>query len=217
MLVVFTGVGAKKRWLDIARNIWSGPIDVCISTGLAGALRESIAWVKSSRRVRSTISLEHETRLRRGIVDLAKSCGAEAVPALLTVDRVVWSRGKAGTGAKPAILWIWKPPKCSCRPRAGRSCSLCSRRQRLLLRRFAARFQSSGHGRGRRQPAPRSGRTRAPPKRAAGFGALGRQSHAAAEALACSSIVTCKAWREFTPAKSPRRLPRDERCKFDSK
>lgn len=91
VLVVFTGVGAKKRWLDIARNIWSGPIDVCISTGLAGALREShrVGEIVAPRAVEH-VSLGTRLPCDAELVDLAKSCGAEAVPLLLTVDHVVW-------------------------------------------------------------------------------------------------------------------------------
>jgi nucleoside phosphorylase len=90
VLVVFTGVGAKKPWLDIARNIWSGPIDVCISSGLAGALRDSycVGEIIAPRAV-APISHNQKIACDSELLDLARSCGAETVPTLLTVDRVV--------------------------------------------------------------------------------------------------------------------------------
>src|SRR5260370_33415019 len=37
--VVLTGVGGKSAWLETTRIVWDGDVDICVSSGLAGALR----------------------------------------------------------------------------------------------------------------------------------------------------------------------------------
>ncbi len=37
--ILLTGIGGKSAWLETTKKIWDGDIDVCISSGLAGALR----------------------------------------------------------------------------------------------------------------------------------------------------------------------------------
>jgi len=38
--VLLTGIGGKSGWLGTTKRIWDGEVDICISSGLAGALRE---------------------------------------------------------------------------------------------------------------------------------------------------------------------------------
>src|SRR6202451_1559212 len=37
--VILTGIGGKKAWVEATKVLWDGDIDVCISSGLAGALK----------------------------------------------------------------------------------------------------------------------------------------------------------------------------------
>src|SRR5713226_7824242 len=37
--VILTGIGCKSAWLETTKQVWNGDVDVCISSGLAGALR----------------------------------------------------------------------------------------------------------------------------------------------------------------------------------
>jgi len=38
--VLLTGIGGKNPWLEATKLIWDGDVNVCVSSGLAGALRE---------------------------------------------------------------------------------------------------------------------------------------------------------------------------------
>src|SRR5260221_2264816 len=40
LIVLLTGVGGRRAWAEATRVIWDGNVDICISSGLAGALRE---------------------------------------------------------------------------------------------------------------------------------------------------------------------------------
>ena len=40
LVVLLTGVGGRRAWAEATKVIWDGNVDVCISSGLAGALRE---------------------------------------------------------------------------------------------------------------------------------------------------------------------------------
>src|SRR5258707_6968264 len=38
LVVLLTGVGGRRAWAEATKVIWDGNVDVCISSGLAGAL-----------------------------------------------------------------------------------------------------------------------------------------------------------------------------------
>src|SRR6267378_4167818 len=72
LVVLLTGVGGRRAWAEATKVIWDGNVDVCISSGLAGALRG-----------------EH------------RPCDAKAVDAFYSVDHVlVRSSEKCELGAK---------------------------------------------------------------------------------------------------------------------
>ncbi|MGB2668896.1 MAG: hypothetical protein WAK48_33245 [Candidatus Acidiferrum sp.] len=37
--VLLTGIGGKSAWLETTKRIWDGDVDICVSSGLAAALR----------------------------------------------------------------------------------------------------------------------------------------------------------------------------------
>src|SRR5260370_18089946 len=37
--VLLTGVGGKSAWVGTTKIVWDGDVDICVSSGLAGALR----------------------------------------------------------------------------------------------------------------------------------------------------------------------------------
>ncbi len=39
LTVLLTGMGCKKAWIEATKVIWDSDVDICISSGLAGALR----------------------------------------------------------------------------------------------------------------------------------------------------------------------------------
>jgi nucleoside phosphorylase len=92
VLVVFTGMGARKPWLETVSNVWGRNIDICISSGLAGALQAaySVGEIVAPRTIENVC---RKTKLAcdAEMTDLAKSCGAQIVPLLRTVDHVVLS------------------------------------------------------------------------------------------------------------------------------
>jgi nucleoside phosphorylase len=92
VLVVFTGMGVRKPWLETASSIWGRDIDICISSGLAGALQvaHSIGEIVTPRMVEN-VSRKTKLACDAEMTDLAKSCGAQIVPLLRTVDHVVLS------------------------------------------------------------------------------------------------------------------------------
>lgn len=89
LVVILTGVG-KKAWAEGTKVIWDGNVDVCISSGLAGALRaehrpSDILAPKEVRAKGWNKVIPCDPRL----LELASSCGAKIVRAFHSVDRVI--------------------------------------------------------------------------------------------------------------------------------
>jgi adenosylhomocysteine nucleosidase len=102
LIVLLTGVGGRRAWAEATKVIWDGNVDVCISSGLAGALREKHrpGDVLAAREV-------HATKWKKVIpsdadlLELASACGAKVADAFYSVDRViVRSSEKSELGAK---------------------------------------------------------------------------------------------------------------------
>lgn len=88
--VVLTGVGGKSPWLETAKRVCGGGVDICISSGLAGALKpeyragdilvpravHSAAWNK-------VVNPDSE------LVRLAGDAGATIVESFFSADRVI--------------------------------------------------------------------------------------------------------------------------------
>ncbi|HEY2459589.1 MAG TPA: hypothetical protein VGI16_02230 [Candidatus Acidoferrum sp.] len=88
--VLLTGVGLKKDWLAAAKSIWRGDLDVCISSGLAGALRAccNAGDILTAREI-SGGNLKETTSCEAQLTDLAATCGAKLVQSFYTTDHVV--------------------------------------------------------------------------------------------------------------------------------
>ena len=102
LVVLLTGVGGRRAWAEATKVIWDGNVDVCISSGLAGALKEKHrpGDVLAAKEV-------HATNWKKVIpsdVDLLKvasACGAKVADAFYSVDRVlVRSSEKSELSAK---------------------------------------------------------------------------------------------------------------------
>jgi nucleoside phosphorylase len=87
---LLTGIGCRKAWMQSARMIGQGGVDICISSGFAGSLR--------SAHVAGDVLVAREVRAQaRGItfqcdkalVELATESGAKPVGVFLTTDHVV--------------------------------------------------------------------------------------------------------------------------------
>ena len=88
--VLMTGIGGKKAWVEAARGLWGGKIDLCVSSGLAGALKleHKIGEVLAAESVyvadwKNLISCD--SRLAAD----AAACGARIVKHFYSSDHVV--------------------------------------------------------------------------------------------------------------------------------
>jgi adenosylhomocysteine nucleosidase len=88
--VLLTGIGGKKAWLAATKLIWNGDIDVCISSGLAGALRPEhvvgevlAAWAVNAASWKKLVPADST------LLDLASGCGAKPVARFYSADHVV--------------------------------------------------------------------------------------------------------------------------------
>jgi adenosylhomocysteine nucleosidase len=90
LTILFTGIAGKKAWLEATKVLWDAHVDICISSGLAGALRlehqlgdilaaESVHIAEQSRDVFS------DPQLMEGAV----ACGAKRVRAFHSSNHVV--------------------------------------------------------------------------------------------------------------------------------
>lgn len=88
--VLLTGIGAKKAWVEAEKVLWNGDIDVCVSSGLAGALRaeHKPGEILCAESVYEA-GRKREVRCDGGLVELAASCGAKVVKRFHSADHVV--------------------------------------------------------------------------------------------------------------------------------
>ena len=87
--VLLTGVGGRNAWLEATKAIWGGAVDVCISSGLAGALRPEyhLGDVLAARAVRAAGRMQ--VAADRELVRLAEQHGARAVDSFYSADHVI--------------------------------------------------------------------------------------------------------------------------------
>jgi adenosylhomocysteine nucleosidase len=102
LIVLLTGVGGRRAWAEATKVIWDGNVDVCISSGLAGALREKHrpGDVLAAKEIHAT-NWEKVIPSDSALLKIATACGAKLVDAFHSVDRVlVHSSEKFELGAK---------------------------------------------------------------------------------------------------------------------
>lgn len=87
--VLLTGVGGKNAWLEATKAIWGGEVDICISSGLAGALRPEyhLGDVLAARAVQA--GRKQVVAADRQLVRLAEEHGALAVDSFYSADHVI--------------------------------------------------------------------------------------------------------------------------------
>jgi nucleoside phosphorylase len=90
--VLLTGVGCRSAWLETTKVVWDGDVDICISSGLAGALREeySLGDVLAAKNVNPSGG-ERTVRADQTLLALAVEAGARAVNSFYTTDTVIQS------------------------------------------------------------------------------------------------------------------------------
>ena len=90
--ILLTGIGGKSAWLEASRKTWKGDIDVCISSGLAGALHSEyrpgeVLAPKSVWAVGWNKNLFCDSPLRRWAIE----AGAREVQAFYSAETVILS------------------------------------------------------------------------------------------------------------------------------
>ena len=88
--VVLTGVAGKGAWRDAAKVMWGGAVDICISSGLAGALRPDyhLGDVLAAKEVQAA-GRKQVVATDRLMVRIAEEHGARAVDSFYSADRVI--------------------------------------------------------------------------------------------------------------------------------
>jgi adenosylhomocysteine nucleosidase len=89
---VLTGVGGKSAWLETTRIVWDGDVDICVSSGLAGALRREyqLGDILAAKEVQA-ISWNRVVASDAKLIQLAQEHGARAVGSFYSADRVIGS------------------------------------------------------------------------------------------------------------------------------
>jgi adenosylhomocysteine nucleosidase len=90
--VVLTGVGAKNAWLETTKIVWDGDVDICVSSGLAGALRTEyrLGEILAAKEVQA-ISWKRVVPSDARLIQLAQEHGARAVSSFYSANRVIGS------------------------------------------------------------------------------------------------------------------------------
>jgi nucleoside phosphorylase len=102
LLVLLTGVGGRRAWVEATKVIWDGDVDICISSGLAGALKDKHrpGDVLAATEVHAT-DWKKVVSSDLKLLDVASACGAKQADSFYTADRVlVRSSEKSELGAK---------------------------------------------------------------------------------------------------------------------
>lgn len=90
LTVLLTGMGCKRAWVQATKVIWGGDVDVCISTGLAGALRPG--HTVGETLVPANVLASKWDRVvpcDPMLIESAVSAGAKRVASFYTADRVI--------------------------------------------------------------------------------------------------------------------------------
>ena len=90
LIVLLTGVGGRRAWAEATKVIWDGNVDICISSGLAGALKEKHrpGDVLAAKEVHAT-NWKKVISSDADLLELASACGAKVADAFYSVDRVL--------------------------------------------------------------------------------------------------------------------------------
>jgi len=88
--VLLTGIGGKKAWVEATKIIWDGDVDICISSGLAGALRPEyhVGDVLVAKEVQA-VGWKRVVAADAHLIQLAEERGARVVGSFYSADHVI--------------------------------------------------------------------------------------------------------------------------------
>ena len=90
LVVLLTGVGGRRAWAEATNVIWDGNVDICISSGLAGALQDQHrpGEVLAAREVHAT-NWKKVIPSDADLLEVARACGAKVADAFYSADHVL--------------------------------------------------------------------------------------------------------------------------------
>jgi nucleoside phosphorylase len=90
--VLLTGIGGRSAWLETTKRVWSGDIDICISSGLAGALhkRHRPGDILAAKSVQS-VAWKQKILCDAELVASAVEAGAREVNSFYSAENVILS------------------------------------------------------------------------------------------------------------------------------
>jgi len=90
--VLLTGIGGKSAWLETTKIVWDGDVDICVSSGLAGALRpeHQPGDILAAKEVKAA-SWNRVVVSDPGLIHLAQDNGARVVRSFYSANRVICS------------------------------------------------------------------------------------------------------------------------------
>ena len=99
--ILLTGVGGKSAWLETTKTVWGGDVDICVSSGLAGALHPEYrpGDILAAKEVQA-VGWKRVVASDANLVQLAIAYGAQGVASFYSVDRVIglasekWALGR---------------------------------------------------------------------------------------------------------------------------
>ena len=88
--VLLTGVGGKSAWLETTKIVWDGDVDICISSGLAGALRpeHGLGDVLAAKEVQA-VGWKRVVHSDPKLVQVAREHGARVVDSFYSSEHVI--------------------------------------------------------------------------------------------------------------------------------
>ena len=88
--VLLTGVGCKKAWVEATKVIWGSDVDLCISSGLAGGLKQEhlLGEILVAERV-LVPKWDKVVDCDLLLVEAAATAGSKRVHSFYTSDRVI--------------------------------------------------------------------------------------------------------------------------------
>jgi adenosylhomocysteine nucleosidase len=88
--VLLTGISGKKAWVEATKVLWNVHIDVCISSGLAGALKPEHrpGEILAAESVCAT-DWKKVVSCDSALLDLTAACGAKVVKSFYSADHIV--------------------------------------------------------------------------------------------------------------------------------
>jgi nucleoside phosphorylase len=91
LAVLLTGMGCKKAWVQATKVIWDSAVDICVSSGLAGALRPEhmIGEILVPQNILAS-KLDRIISCDPTLVNSAVSSGAKRVSTFYSADRVIF-------------------------------------------------------------------------------------------------------------------------------